>query len=139
MSETMNAAPAAETKKYNLRNLEARDVFAVSQIISNIGLKELKTAFDPEKVAKITNSSDADGDELLQTVGIDVALELAGIIVGNLPKCERALYEFVGSLANIKPYEVEHMPIYDFYEVLTEIIKKPEFTDFMKVVSSLFK
>ena len=141
MSETTTAAAiAAETEtKYQLRDLEARDVFAMSKIINGIGIAEFKTVFNRDKIAGIVGGSENKGDELLQEVGIDVFLDIAGIIMKNISKCDKDLYKFIASLADIQPQQVEHMPMNDFFEVIIEIVQKREFADFMQVVSKLFK
>lgn len=124
--------------KYQLRELQACDVFTMAQIIKGIGIKEFKDAFAAEKFRGI-KSNDVAGDEMLRAIGIDVGIELAGIIIGNLPKCDHSVYKLISDLTSITPQEVEHMPFTDFFEIIVEIVKKREFEDFIKVVSKLFK
>lgn len=130
------------TKKYTLRDLEARDVFAMSKIINGIGIAEFAAVFNKDNIRKITadqGNKKESGDEMLEAIGFDVFIELASIVLKNVGKCEQDLYAFMASLAGIKPIEIERMPMNDFAEMIIEIVQKREFGDFIQVVSKLFK
>lgn len=130
------------TKKYTLRDLEAHDAFAMSKIINGIGVSEFATVFNKDNIRKIASNQAQEiesDDEMAEAIGIDVFIEIAGIVLKNVGKCEQDLYAFMASLAGIKPRDIEHMPMNEFFDMIVEIVQKHEFKDFMQVASKLFK
>ena len=132
MEETRsNVAEMTTEKPYTLRALEAKDVFIVSKIISQIGLKEFKEAFDLKLLS---------GDEKsVETVGMSVFFDMSQVLLGNLPKCENDIYTFLSSLSGMEKKEVEALPMNTFIEMVIDVVRKEEFADFFKLVSKLFK
>ena len=136
MSETTTNIPVEEQKAYTLRALEAKDVFLMSKIIGAIGIKEFKIAFESDELKSMIGSA---GDTDVMSVGISVFMDIAGIILNNLPKCEKDVYIFLGSLSGMDAKQIESLPMVTFTEMIIDVIKKEEFKDFMKVVSKLLK
>ena len=66
-------------------------------------------------------------------------MSIATVIVENLPSVENDLYNFMGSVANIKAKDVAKLEIGDFMDLLVTIIQKEEFKDFFKRASKLIK
>lgn len=66
-------------------------------------------------------------------------LDIGGIILGNLYKCENDIYNFLGRIANVNVEEIKALSMAEFADLVIEIVKKPEFKDFFSVVSKLFK
>lgn len=128
-----------KTKAYELRNLTADDIFPMFQIVSKIGIKEFKTSFDTPEIkdviAKVTAGEDAD----LNTVGMFVALDIAGIIIGNLPKCKDDIYLLLSQLSGKDKKEIAALPLGTFIQMVTDVVRKEEFKDFFQVVAKLFK
>ncbi len=150
MSETTNmqAVPmmaAAEGKifhnfkEYTLRNLQAKDVFLMSKIIGAIGIEEFKYAFSADFINSITSDLNGDEKDVASAVGVEMFFEIAGIVVNNLPKCEKDVYAFISSLSGIPAKEVETLPMNTFFQIIIDVVKKDEFKDFIGVVSKLFK
>lgn len=132
MEETRtNVVEMTTEKAYTLRNLEAKDVFIVSKILSQIGLKEFKEAFD----LKLFSSEEKD----IEAVGMAVFFDMSQVLLGNLPKCENDIYSFLASLSDIEVKEIESLPMNTFIEMLVDVFRKEEFTDFFNLVSKLFK
>lgn len=136
MNETTTNIPVEEQKAYTLRALEAKDVFLMSKIIGAIGIKEFKSAFESDELKSMIGSA---GDTDVMSVGISVFMDIAGIILNNLPKCEKDVYSFLGSLSGMDAKQIESLPMVTFIEMIIDVIKKEEFKDFMKVVSKLLK
>lgn len=137
MNETTTNIPVEEQKAYTLRALEAKDVFLMSKIIGAIGIKEFKSAFESDELKSMIRSN---GDtDVTMSVGISVFMDIAGIILNNLPKCEKDVYSFLGSLSGMDAKQIESLPMVTFIEMIIDVIKKEEFKDFMKVVSKLLK
>lgn len=132
MKETRTAVvETAAEKPYTLRALEAKDVFIVSKILSQIGLKEFKGAFNP----KLISGSEKDID----AIGMTVFFDMSQVLLGNLPKCEKDIYAFLSSLSGMDKGAVESLPMNTFIEMIFDVVRKEEFTDFFKLVSKLFK
>lgn len=123
-----------------LRDLESRDIFTMSKIISKIGLKNFKECFNSkeikEAIAKFDNKK---SDDNTTAIGMIAAIDVANVLFEHLPDCEAEIYSFIADLASLKPEDIKALPIVNFMELIVEVIKKPEFKDFFKVASKLFK
>lgn len=151
MSETTNiqAVPTMEAaeegkiiynfKEYTLRNLQAKDVFIMSKIVGAIGIEEFKYAFSADFINSITSDLNGDEKDITSAVGVEMFFEIAGIVVNNLPKCEKDVYAFISSLSGIPAKDVETLPMNTFFQIIIDVVKKDEFKDFIGVVSKLFK
>ena len=143
-------------KPYKLRALCAEDIFPVMTIIRKIGIKEFKDCFSKETLenivdmfingaAKVENkegeTNDSE-DNTLVAVGISIlpsVLDIADVLLTNIPKCETDFYKFLESISNLSVEEIRKMNMVDFFEMIVDVVKKEEFKDFIKVVSKLFK
>ena len=122
--------------KFELRTLNATDIFPMSTIISKVGINEFKKCFESEEIKKLIKGQ-GKGNET--AVGIAVALDIGGVILGNLHKCENDIYLFLARIANVDVEEIKALSMGEFAELIIEVVKKPEFKDFFSVVSKLFK
>lgn len=126
--------------EYEMRKLQATDIFSVVKILNGIGLKNVREAIDFEEINKIRKDmTDDNKDTIISQVGIKVVMSIATVILENLPKVENDLYEFIGSVIGIKAKEVAKMDMVEFMDVLVTIIQKEEFKDFFKRASKLIK
>lgn len=126
--------------EYEMRKLQATDIFSVVKILNGIGLKNVREAIDFEEINKIRKDmTDDNKDTIISQVGIKVVMSIATVILENLPKVENDLYEFIGSIIGIKAKEVAKMDMVEFMDVLVTIIQKEEFKDFFKRASKLIK
>lgn len=122
---------------YNIRTLCAKDLFPLSKIISCIGVKEFRTCFENDA---IKNAATQGGDNPdYAAVGIGVFFDIAGIILGNLPKCENEIFNFLASITDLKRKDIEGMEMAEFAQLVIDIIQKPEFKDFIGVVLKSLK
>ena len=127
-------------KAYELRNLTADDVVPMFQIISAIGIKEFRSCFESEEVKKAVAGAAKDGESVdISAVGVTVALDIASVIVANVPKCKDAIYLFLAQLSGMTKKDIAGLPMMTFMEMIVDVVKKPEFKDFFQVVSKLFK
>lgn len=139
MQEADQVAPE-EPKPYTLKRLQSRDVFPMLRILSKIGVSELKDCFTSPEIVKAISKAQASGGEVdLSSVGVGVVFEMAGVIVDNLPKCEQEIYAFLSRLSGLKVEYIMNMDAVVFFEMIVDVIKKPEFKDFIGVVSRLLK
>lgn len=136
-----------EKKPYEFRKLSSQDVFPMFKIISKIGLNEFTSCFEKESIKSLVSSlsgkqegdSESDSESYVSIAGISVALEIASVICGNLPKCENDIYQLLSQVSNLSIKEIKAMDFVVFTEMVIDFIKKEEFKDFIKVVSKLFK
>ena len=126
--------------EYTVRNLQATDIFSVVKILNGIGLKNVKEAIDFEEINKIRKGmTEENADVISSQVGLNVVMSLATVIIENLPKVENDLYNFIGSVIDVKAKDVAKMDMGEFMDVLITIIQKEEFKDFFKRASKLIK
>lgn len=126
--------------EYEMRKLQATDIFSVVKILNGIGLKNVKEAINFEEINKIRKGLTEDNaDVITSQVGLNVVMSLATVIIENLPKVENELYNFIGSVIDVKAKDVAKMDMGEFMDVLITIIQKEEFKDFFKRASKLIK
>ena len=148
MSETTleMVQPEAAAKPYTFRLLGAPDIFLMAKIISNIGIKEFKACFESDSINSLIQQMAAKdkaenetSESNIVSVGVGVAVEIASVILGNLPKCENDIYQMLSQTSNLTIKEIKAPGnAVMFLEMLVDFIKKEEFRDFIKVVSKLF-
>lgn len=134
---------------FELRELKSSDIFPMFKIMGKIGFKDLKNKLTPDKVKELKSmfkmEEGADEaqkkeaeDEQMMFVGFTVVMEVAEVIITNLPTCEQEIYSFLAGLSGMKVKEVANLPLVTFTEMIVSVLKKEEFKDFFKVVSGLF-
>ena len=114
-----------ETKVYELRKLESKDIFPMFRIISKIGIDEFKKCFSNDEIKDlIASKGEVEFDKLASIVGVSVGFDIASIIVTNIPKCENEIYDFLASISDLKRKELEKLPMNIFLEMIIDLIKK---------------
>ena len=128
-------------KVYTFRKLNSTDTFLMFKIIGKIGINEFTACFDKDVVKKMITSATGGGinENAATMVGISVILEVANVIISNLPKCEHEIYQMLSNTSNLTYEQVRELDFATFAEMVIDFIKKEEFKDFIKVVSRLFK
>lgn len=130
------------TKKYELRELGARDIFSMARIIKKIGINNFKRCIDSEEVKRmISELSDEERqtEESKKAVGMAIVLEVMDVLISRLPECEMEMYSFLSDISGLKQKEIQELPMAEFFEMVVTVLKKPEFKDFFKVASKSFK
>ena len=148
--ETM-AAEGMETEKegditmlkplYTFRKLNSTDTFLMFKIIGKIGVNEFAACFEKDTVKQmiIAATGGENKENATAIVGVSVILEIANVIIGNLPKCEAEIYQMLSQTSDLTVKQVKELDFATFAEMVIDFIKKEEFKDFIKVVSRLFK
>ncbi len=141
-------------RPYQLRELCAEDMFPMFTILRKIGIKEFKECFSKEMIENLVEvfmngakaKNEAEGevaqDNTLVVAGISImpsVLDIADVLLANIPKCEHDFYKFLANISNLKVDEIKKLKMADFVGMIVDVIKKEEFKDFFKVVSELFK
>ena len=123
-----------------LRRLQATDLFGMVKILNGIGLKNFKDVIDTDKIKEMRKSiNDDNAEQVVSDIGMNVVMSVLSVILENLPSVETDLYNFIGSVANMKAKDVAKMDIGDFMDLLISIAQKEEFKDFFKRASKLIK
>lgn len=133
----------SETTSFELRKLKSDDIFPMFKIISKIGLKEIKENLDPATLGKIATTFKADNkdtktDDLIYSIGFSVVLDLAQIVICNIPSCKKEIYTLLSQISGMTEKEIGDLDMVTFTEMIVEFFKKDEFKDFIGVVSKLF-
>ena len=129
---------------FELRNLTAEDMFPMFNIISKIGLKEFKNCFSSDEVKKAIEAYSGDDNEEkegidIDYIGLNIAIDVAGIIVSNIGKCKEDIYQFLGQISGKTKKEVSELPMMEFIGMIVAVVKKEEFKDFFQAVTGLLK
>lgn len=121
---------------YEMRKLNAKDLFKIANILNKIGIGKLKEVIDIDRVTAMANAkTDVDKNTLASAIGTNVIFDVVGLIVSNLEKVEKDLFVFLADVIGTDVKKVETMDINDFMDLLVAIIKKDEFKDFFKRLS----
>ena len=129
-----------------MRNLKSTDIFPMVGILNKIGFSEIKDMLTPEKIKDLmkamkTKDKDENKDEDVDfstILGFNLIFEVATIIFANLTKCKKDLYTLLSDVSERPVKELEEIPPAEFLELIIEVLQKPEFGDFFKVVSKFF-
>ena len=136
-------------KTYELRNLEADDLFIMINIVNKIGIKEFKACFESEEekaavlnMAKNTDEgADAETDESADVVsiGVSVAFDIATILLANIGKCKNDIYALLAQLSGMKEKDIAKLPVKTFTGMVVDLVKKKEFADFFQDALKLLR
>lgn len=130
-----------------MRNLKSTDIFPMVGILNKIGFSDIKDMLTPEKVKDLIKAmknqdkedkEDEEDVDISTILGFNLIFEVATIIFANLMKCKDDLYTFLSDVSEQSIKELEDLPPADFLELIIEVLQKPEFGDFFKVVSKFF-
>lgn len=126
--------------KFEFRKLNSKDIFPMARIITKIGFKEFKECLTSADISKLASDLDGENkDALTASVGLSIMLDVGGVVLSNIDKCEKEVYDFLASVSGISVKDLEAMGLVDFAEMIAEFFKKDELKDFFKVVFKLLK
>lgn len=126
--------------EFNLRMLQASDLFMMVKIINKIGINNVKGAIDTEKIKNARkNMTEENRTEVFTDVGMDITMSVMEVVLEKLPIIEDELYNFMGAVSGIKAKEVAKLSINDFMALFVAICKKEEFKDFFNQALQLIK
>ena len=124
--------------EFELRKMTSADIFPMCTIIKKIGIDEVKKIINsPELMSLVSNSKGK--DDRTTTIGMSFMLDIASIIVGNIPKIESDLYKFLASMSKMTEKELRDISPADFLDLVISVIKHEDFMDFFKRASRLLK
>lgn len=121
--------------EYTMRSLKGDDLFLVVKIINKIGFREIKKCFESNEVKNAIRSLAKGGDAEnadISSVGVTVMFELVSTIMEHLPDCKSDIYQLLATLSGKTEKEIAELPMLDFVDMVTEVLKAKEFTDFFQ-------
>lgn len=134
-----------------LRELKAKDIMPMVNILQKIGLKQIREMLTPDKIKSLMTAMKSDDPEPDQQedqqekktdqvdgrtiLGFNMIMEVVGLILDNLPACEKDIHKFIGSLSGLTSDQVADLPLGDFTDIIVRILKDDGFADFFKAVS----
>lgn len=124
-------------KAYVLRELQSKDVFLMSKIISKIGIKEFKSCFETEDVQRLI--AEGVDEAAVEKIGLSVMVDIAGVVLSNVAHAEQDIYSFLADLSGKTAKDIAELDMVVFAEMIIDVVQKDQFKDFIKVVSKLFK
>lgn len=138
--------PTNIDKTYELRELQADDLFVIINIVNKIGIKEFRACFESEEVKAavlnmIEQKEDGEADESADVVsiGIGVALDIATILLTNISKCKNDIYTLLANLSGMTTGDIAKLPMKTFTAMVIDLVKQEEFADFFQDAVKLFK
>lgn len=130
-------------KPYEFRKLSSTDIFIMCTIISKIGINEFMACLEGDSfktLVKAFKAKEKSEDDLYLMGAVAGSLEIATVILKNLHKCEKEIYQMLAQTSNMSIEEItaEGNAVM-FFEMVIDFLKKDEFPGFIKAVSRLLK
>lgn len=129
-----------------LRKVKSTDLFLMTTIISKLGINDFIKCFNSDgvqglikKITEKTKDKEENASDGTIKVGIGVALEIANVILANLCKCEKEVYQLFAILSDRTIEEIKDLDIDVFLEMIITFVKKDEFKDFFKAASKFLR
>lgn len=140
MNNEIEKVETAE-KAYTFRKLGALDIAPMCKIIGKIGITEFGKCFESETVLNLIKQmkGQKNAAQIQDIAGLQVVLEIANIIVCHIPEVEKDIFTLLASVSGLTVDEIRAFDLATFTEMVIDFIKKPEFKDFIGVVSKLFR
>ena len=131
--------PIAEEKPYTFRKLTTTDMFPMLKLLNKMGFKDLKENASLRKILLTFSGESVRGKVNANELGMDMFLEIACLIVENVPKCEAELYTLLSQTSNLDIEQIQNQGMDITFSMIVDFVKKEEFGDFFKAVLRLFK
>ncbi len=144
-------------RKYEFRELCAKDIPLMTNVIKAIGINEIKAIINEDTIKAVvsayignnnavegenSNNNAVDKESKITAMGMTLlpsVFDVAEIILNNLEKCQTALNKLLARTSNLSVEKVENLSLVDYTMMIMDFLKKEEFPDFFKVVSTFFK
>lgn len=123
---------------YTLGKFKSTDVFTMATMLSKIGLGKMADGFGRDNVMKII--SEVQGkktEDVAAFTGMQMILQIAEIVLGNLDKCENEVFKLLSSITGAPVDELKELDAEVFAELVIDVINCQQFKDFFKVASRL--
>ena len=111
-----------------MRKIITADVFAFARVIKASGMREQLTAFIRKLAAQ-------DKELDVEAVGYEGLLVMIEALAER--KAENALYEALGSIAEMKPSDIQNLPPAEFFKLFKDIFEENDIKAFFGYVSGI--
>lgn len=111
-----------------MRKIITADVFAFARVIKASGMREQLTAFIRKLAAQ-------DKELDVEAVGYEGLLVMIEALAER--KAENALYEALGSIAEMKPSDIQNLPPAEFFKLFKDISEENDINAFFGYVSGI--
>lgn len=111
-----------------MRKIITADVFAFARVIKASGMREQLTAFIRKLAAQ-------DKELDVEAVGYEGLLVMIEALAER--KAESALYEALGSIAEMKPSDIQNLPPAEFFKLFKDISEENDIKAFFGYVSGI--
>ena len=91
------------------------------------------------ELTEALTEQEGENEQAVAAIGMKIVLDVAALLVGKLPECEKEIYAFLASLTGKKEKEITAMPIADFYNMILDVFKQEDFRDFFGQVMASAK
>ena len=123
---------------FELRKMTSADIFPMCTILKKIGIDEVKKIINSPELMTLVSDSKGKKDKAT-AIGMSFILDIASLIVGNIPKIEADLYKFLASMSKMTEKELRDISPADFLDLVIAVIKHEDFKDFFKRASQFLK
>ncbi len=124
--------------KYTLGKFKATDVIVMATMLSKIGLGKMADGLGRDNIIKIiSDSKGKNKEEVTALTGMQMALQIAEIVLSNLDKCENEIFKLLSSVTGVAVEELKNEDAEVFAELIIEVVQLQQFKDFFKVASRL--
>lgn len=125
-----------------IRELNMTDIMPMVSVLNKLNFKKIVSVLDDSKKeaqqkAKAANVTDEDmqNDEVVMGFALDMFLPVVGVILEELPACEKPLFRWLASMCSVSEKEFRALPPAALPEVLYNIVHQERFGDFFKAAS----
>lgn len=133
--ETQNET--VERKPYELKELQAQHLFLLTRVIGKLDLKAIASVFASK--VDVGNVVDGQDEEAVRAVGYDTVIEIVGMVIEHLPNCQDELFRFLAAVSNLNEKQVAALPLNQFVNMVSDVVRKEEFADFFTACAKFLK
>lgn len=125
-----------ENKNLEMRKLNGQDTFLMLRVMSKTGAKEAVKEF-LKKQGDFGKDKKTEAE--YKAIGINVMLDLADTVMGNLDNAKSDINKLLANLCNTTIKEIEKLGFMEYNTLIVEFFKKKELKSFFQLMFSSFK
>jgi hypothetical protein len=123
---------------YTLGKFKSTDVFTMATLLSKIGLGKAADGFGRDNIMQIIAANkNKSADDVAAFTGMQLTLQIAEIVLGNLDQCETEVFKLLSSVSGAPVDELRNLDAEVFAELVIDVVQLQQFKDFFKVASRL--
>lgn len=127
-------------KKWEFRQLKAKDNFLMLPVLKKIGINNIKKCFNGDIIKGIVaDNKGKEYDKQVNAATMGAMLEFGQVLIEGLASCENEIYNLLEKTSNLSRREIEDLDFVELPAMIIDFVKKAEFKDFFKVAQSYIK